>query len=408
MDIQINLERLKKDILDLAKIGQNPDGSISRPSLSAADMDAREWLKKRIKDAGLSLREDGAGNIFGRKEGQGKTVMSGSHIDTVVNGGKFDGAAGVLSALECLRCIREENLSHSKPLELASFTDEEGNLVGDFLGSRAFTGTLNRENLEKGITSFGSPLSEILGCTTFTIDSIMNAAAERPQIEAFVELHIEQGPVLEMEAKTVGIVNKILGKQDWLCSFAGHANHAGATPIELRQDAFLGLADFSLKTTHLVASQYEGCYVTTGKVYIHPGTFSTVPGRADFTLDFRGPDQKILDQLKQSILNLAGDIASTRGLQFSHKVIDETQPVSIAPRLVNMIEEECRLLDYSSMQMPSGPGHDGQILSSVADAAVIFIPCEDGISHAPEENIRWEDLEKGANLLLRILLKLAE
>lgn len=407
MDTKINLDRLKSDILGLSEIGKDPNGGVSRPSFSKADLEAREWLKDKISRSGLLLKEDGAGNIFGRLEGKGKTIMAGSHIDSVLNGGKFDGPAGVLSALECLRRIQEEKVNIKKPLEVAAFTDEEGNLVGDYLGSRAFIGALERETLEQELTQFGPPLPEILPNTGFTIDSIMEAHKERPEIEAFLELHIEQGPVLETEEKTIGIVDTIAGKNYWLCTFIGRASHAGTTPFELRQDAFLGLADFALKATHYVATNHYGSMLTIGKAHLHPGGFTIVPGRADFTLDFRSTSKETLEDIKKTLLAMVDDITSTRGLQFSSKVVDATDPVNIPSRLTNILEEECTNLDYSYMILPSGAGHDSQILASVTDAAMIFIPCEDGISHSFQENIKWEDLEKGANLLLHTIIKLA-
>mgnify|MGYP000313859531 CR=1 FL=1 len=413
MDININLERLKSELMELGQIGRDPNGGISRPSFSKADLKAREWLKSRIKNAGLKVREDGAGNIFGRlefeenAESKSKTIMAGSHIDTVLNGGEFDGSLGVLSALECLRRIREEGLRLTKPLEVASFTDEEGNLVGDFLGSRAFIGCLNCELLEKGITQFGAPLTEILKGTDFSLDSIMNAHKERPEIEAFLELHIEQGPVLELEEKNIGIVDKIAGKNYWMCAFAGEAGHAGTTPIEFRHDAFLGLADFSLKGTHFAATKHYGSMLTIGKVHLYPGAFSIIPGRVEFTLDFRSASPNSLNDMETTLPKVANDIASTRGLQFNFKAIDKTVPVEIPRRLLNMLESECKKLNYPYMFMPSGAGHDAQILSEVTDSALIFIPSIDGISHSPEEKVNWEDVERGGNLLLHSILSLA-
>ncbi|MFB0565981.1 MAG: Zn-dependent hydrolase [Candidatus Aminicenantaceae bacterium] len=407
MDIRINLERLKADIEALSQIGRDPNEGITRPSYSKADLEAQEWLRKKIKEAGLALRQDGAGNIFGRLEGAGKTVMAGSHIDTVVNGGMFDGSIGVLSALECLRRIKEEGLNVSKPLELASFTDEEGNLVGDFLGSRAFIGSLDRETLEKGVTQFGFPFMEILKGTEFTIDSIMEAKNQRPDIEAFLEIHIEQGPVLETEDKPIGIVNCIAGKHYRWCSFLGKASHAGTTPLEIRQDAFLGLADFALKSTQHVATQHYGSMITIGKIQVRPGAFSIVPAQADFSFEYRSTSKETLQELEKSLFAIAEDIASTRGLQFNSKVIDKTEPVVITPRIINTLKEECQNLGYTYMDLPSGAGHDAQILADVADVGMIFIPCVDGISHSPQEMINWEDLEKGANLLLHAILRLA-
>ncbi|MFQ5722295.1 MAG: Zn-dependent hydrolase, partial [Candidatus Aminicenantales bacterium] len=380
---------------------------LSRPSFSQADLEARQWLKNKIKQAGLFLRQDGAGNIFGRLGGEGKVVMAGSHLDTVINGGPFDGSVGVISALECLRRIKEEGLNLAKPLEVTSFSDEEGNLVGDFLGSRAFVGSLEKEKLEKSLTQFGTTLVDILARTEFTIETILQAHRQRPDIEAFIELHIEQGTVLESEDKTIGIVEKIAGKQYRWCSFEGKASHAGTTPFELRHDAFLGLADFALKTTQYVATNYYGSLLTIGKVAVSPGSFSIVPARADFSLDFRSTSSQILIELEKYTQALAQDIASTRGLKFNSLLQDKTEPVTTSKQLTSIISEECQKLGYSFLRLSSGAGHDAQILATVTDSAMIFIPCVDGLSHSPQENINWDDLEKGANLLLQVLIRLA-
>jgi len=407
MDTRIHIDRLKKDIIELSQIGHEEANGVSRPSFSKSDFEAREWLKDRFQSAGLNVRQDGAGNIFGRFEGNGKTVMAGSHIDSVINGGIFDGPAGVLSALECLRQIKEENIPVTKPLEVASFTDEEGNLVGDFLGSRAFIGRLDRKILEEGITQFGLPFSEILKGTEFTIDSIMNAHETRPELEAFLEIHLEQGPVLEAEDITIGIVDRIAGKNHWLCSFLGKASHAGTTPFELRHDAFVGLSDFALKATQHVATHHYGSMVTIGKVIVSPGAFSIVPGRADFSLDFRSTSKDTLEAMVKSLLEMAKEVAATRGLEFSYKIIDTTEPTPVADKITDLLSKECGKLGYSNMTLPSGAGHDAQIIAGVTDSGMIFIPCEDGISHSPEENIKWEDLEKATNLLLQALVSLA-
>lgn len=407
MDFRIDIERLKKDILELGAIGRTEGGGISRPSFSKADLEARAWLKDRILAAGLAYRVDGAGNIFGRLGDREPCVMAGSHIDSVINGGMFDGPAGVLPALECLRRIKEEGLPLARALEVAAFTDEEGNLVGDFLGSRAFTGTLQREILEEGVTQFGVPLEEILKNTDFTIESILSAAEDRPEIDAFLELHIEQGQTLETEGKSLGIVDRIAGKNHWACRFTGEPGHSGTVPLELRRDAFLGLADFALKATQYVATHHYGSLVTVGKARLHPGAFSIVAGAAEFSLDFRSTSPDAMEQIRHALLEMAENTAATRGLIFSSHLVDATPPEETSTRLQALLQGTCDRLGYSWMSMPSGAGHDAQILTAVCDSALIFIPCQDGISHAPEESIRWEDLEKGSNLLLHALAELA-
>jgi N-carbamoyl-L-amino-acid hydrolase len=407
MDIKINFERLKDDIEALAQFGRDPRGGITRPSFSQADREARLWLKDKISEAGLIFRQDGAGNLFGRLGEEGRAVLVGSHIDTVINGGKFDGSVGVLAGLECLRQIKEEGWCLSKPLEVVSFTDEEGNLVGDFLGSRAFAGLLNKEEIEKGMTSFGRPLKDILAGTEFTLESILRAHEERPEVEVFLELHVEQGAVLDTEDIPIGIVERIAGKNYRWCSFLGKVDHGGTTPLELRHDAFLATADFALKGTQHVATKHYGNMITFGKVNVHPGSFSAVPGEVDFSLDFRSSSPVTLKALENELLTLAEDIASTRGLAFYSRIVDKTEPVTISPRILRILKEECQKLNYPFFTMTSGAGHDAQIISAVAEAGMIFIPCIDGISHSPEEMIRWEDLEKGANLLLHAILRLA-
>ncbi|MGZ5452788.1 MAG: allantoate amidohydrolase [Candidatus Aminicenantales bacterium] len=407
MDIRIDNERLKRDLEELGRIDRDDHGGVSRPSFSAADLEARGWLEKKIEEAGLCYRQDGAGNQFGRLECAGKTIMAGSHIDTVPQGGMFDGAAGVLAALEAARRIVEEKAPLTKALEIASFTDEEGNLVGDFLGSRAFMGLVDESAVRNGRTSFGVLFSDILERTGFTAEGILGAHKDRPELEAYVELHIEQGPVLEDEGVPIGIVERIAGKHYRQCAYVGESGHSGTTPLELRHDAFLGLADFALRATQLVATKYYGSMLTVGKAALHPGSFSVIPGRADFTLEFRSSSPEAMAAIEKDVFALAEDIAATRGLTFISKLVDQTAPVTVAPRIVSLIAEECRSLGYPSMKMTSGAGHDAQIIAGACDSGMIFIPSPDGISHSPAERVDWGDLEKGANVLLRTLLRLA-
>lgn len=401
------MARLRRDLEELGRIGRDERGGVSRPSFSPADFEARAWLKARIEQAGLCYREDGAGNQFGRIECGGPTVMAGSHIDTVPNGGMFDGSVGVLAALEAARRIIEEKVPLRKALEVASFTDEEGNLVGDFLGSRAFLGLLNEDEVRKGRTSFGRPFAEVLARTPYTTDSILAAHASRPELDAYLELHIEQGPVLEDEGIPVGIVERIAGKHYRQCAFIGESGHAGTTPLELRRDAFLGLADFALRATQLVATKHYGSMLTIGRAALQPGSFSVIPGRADFTLEFRSASADDLAAIEREVFALAEDIASTRGLSFISRVVDKTTPVEIPPRILGVLEEECRALGAPFLRMTSGAGHDAQILAGACDVGMIFVPSPDGLSHSPAERVDWEALEKGANLLLRALLRLA-
>lgn len=407
MKLSVNIQRLKKNLEELGSIGRDPRGGVSRPSFSKADLEARAWLKSKIEAAGLATRVDGAGNIFGQWGGGGPLVMAGSHIDTVLNGGRFDGAAGVLAALEAIQRVCEEGYRLAKPLAVAAFTDEEGSLVGDFLGSRAFVGALDRDLLEKGTTSFGLPLAEVLKKTDYSIASILSAQADAPPLEAYLELHIEQGPTLDEEGIPIGIVDAIAGKQYRWCSFIGEAGHAGTVPLELRRDAFLGLADFALRATQHVATRHYGSFVTIGKAHVHPGVFSIVPGRADFSFEFRSRSPETLAALETELFALAEEVAAARGLEFGSRVIDATSPVTVPEPLLVRLRAACADRGYEYRTLTSGAGHDAQILAAKTPTAMIFVPSPDGISHAPEESIRGEDLEKGANLLLDVMIDLA-
>ncbi len=414
-ELRVDLGRLRADVEALGRIGRDPRGGLSRPSFSPADLEARAWLKNKIKEAGLVYRCDGAGNIFGRLGEGSRVVLVGSHIDTVVNGGMFDGAAGVLAGLECLRRVRETGRRPAKPLELVAFTDEEGNLVGDFLGSRSFAGRLLEDAAERGLsaevetalTGDGRPLRDALAAAGFSWESAVDAKRERPQVDAYLELHIEQGPRLEAAGVPIGIVDRIAGKSYRWCSYVGRAEHGGTTPLERRRDAFLAAAEFALRGTELVASRHPRGLMTIGRVSVSPGSFSVVPGQVDFSLDIRSESAVTLREMSRDLLALAEDVAAARGLSFGSRLADETEPVAPPERLVRLLEEECRALGYAHMRLGSGAGHDAQIVSSVADSAMIFIPCAGGISHAPQETINWGDLEKGANLLLQALIRLA-
>jgi len=381
---------------------------VTRPSFSPADLEARAWLKKKILESGLIFRCDGAGNIFGGIGGAGKPVMAGSHIDTVPGGGMFDGSTGVLAALECLRTIKERRIPHARPLELAAFTDEEGNLVGDFLGSRAFVGLLDRELLEKGTTPSGRLFKDLLEGTEFTVEGFLEAHKTAPELEAYLELHIEQGPVLDARGVPIGIVSSIAGKRYRWCSFLGKAGHSGTTPFEERRDTFLGLAEFALESSRLIAAHYPGAKANIGQIRVTPGAFSVVPGRVDFSFEFRSQSAETLEALENEMSALANDIAVRRALSFSSRIVDRTTPLAVSPRLTGLLEAEAAALGYPSILLPSGAGHDAQILGEKSDAAMIFIPSPGGLSHSPQESVRWEDLEKGANLLLHALVRLAE
>jgi len=408
--LRIDEKRFRADFEALNQFGKTSEGGVNRPALSLAHLAARRWFREQIEQAGLQFQMDAAGNhsafLACGPEGA-PSLLIGSHLDSVPNGGRFDGALGVLAGLQVLRSIQQAGLRLPVNLELFDFTDEEGSLAGDFLGSRAFTGTLDRDLLEGALAAPESTLAKALGGAGLSLKSILGAAAEALPVEAFLELHVEQGPILDDEGVPVGLVDVISGKRYLWCSFQGEAGHAGTVPLEIRRDAFLGLADFALRATRHVATRHYGSFVTIGKARIHPGAFSIIPGRADFSLDFRSRSPKTLAALETELRDLAGEIAATRGLRFASRLMDATDPVIVPERLRIVLERACSARGYAHLDLASGAGHDAQILAAAAPTAMIFIPSPDGISHAPEESVRWDDLEKGANILLDALALLA-
>ncbi len=289
--LRIDFERLQADVEALADIGRAADHGIYRMAFSPADMAARKWLRERIETAGLDFHQDGAANLHARLGWDGRTpsVMSGSHIDTVPKAGHLDGALGVLCALEALRVPQERGAALRRPLEAVAFSDEEGRF-GGMLGSQAMTGVLTPEHVLGARDADGIPLAEAMQAQGLNPMDVLRAARKPGSVHAFVELHIEQGPVLDRRGITIGVVEGIVGLQRWEVSLIGQTNHAGTTPMALRRDAFAGLAEFG-GALQRVLDELGGprSVATIGRVELLPGAANVVPGEARFTLEMRNP-----------------------------------------------------------------------------------------------------------------------
>jgi len=409
MVLQINQERLKSDIETLAKIGRDTDHGIYRMAFSPGDMAGREWFKQRIVEAGLELYEDGAANIYGRLawDGGKASVMTGSHLDTVPGAGHLDGALGVLSGLECLRRIKEENISLQRPLEVVSFSDEEGRF-GGMLGSQSITGRLTPESIHKAIDLKGVSLTEAMQSCGYDAMEALHARRQPDSIHAYVELHIEQGPILDQMGFSVGVVDAIAGLFKWDVSLIGTPNHAGTTPMHLRNDAFAGLAEFHTQIQRLLDENgSERSVATIGRVSLSPGAANVVPGRVDFSLEVRDTEQRVLDELQGACRRALSAIARRRNLMFEFKVLSEIAPVKCSSGLVDQIKNVADTLKIPSLRMASGAAHDAQMLAGMTRAAMVFVPSKDGRSHSAAEWTDLRDIEKGANVLLNTLLRLA-
>ncbi len=407
--LRINFERLQADVDALAGIGRHEDHGLYRMAFSDGDMAARAWLQERIEEGGLDCYVDGAANIHARLDWDGEraSVMTGSHMDTVPGAGHLDGALGVLVGLECLRCIRELGLPLRYPLESVAFTDEEGRFGGMF-GSQAISGQLTPDVIHNARDLDGIALSEAMARRGHNAMDALRARRAPESVHAFVELHIEQGPVLDRRGFSVGVVDAIAGLFKWNVSLIGEANHAGTTPMDMRNDAFQGLAEIGGEIPRILEENGGTRSVATiGRVELFPGAANVVPGRAMFTLEVRDTEVEVLAELADAFRRAISAIARRRDLMFEFEVLSEIESVKCDPGIVEVIHESTRALGVEPLQMPSGAAHDAQIMAAITRAGMIFVPSKAGRSHSPAEWSPWEDIETGANVALNTLYRLA-
>jgi N-carbamoyl-L-amino-acid hydrolase len=405
--VRINLRRLRQDLEALGEIGKTPEGGVWRSSFSEADMEARRWYLTRIEEAALTHRVDAAGNIYARLGDGSPVVIAGSHLDSVPNGGRFDGALGVMAAFECLRSIKDHGVHTKLPIEAVAFTDEEGRF-GGFIGSFAVIGTMTYEEILRRRDLRGMPLADAMRHVGLDPTKISEAQRLPTDIRAYLELHIEQGPILESIGVPIGVVQGIVaGSRTWI-TFGGRADHAGTTPMAMRKDAFLGAAEFGLRAREMVLTEGSGSTVgTVGVVDLKPGASNIVPETAFLTLDLRDISWDVLQRLLERVGVLAHEIADKWGLEVTIERMRISESAEMSPSIQVVIDEVARDLGHKTHWMNSGAGHDAQVMAKITDAGMIFVPSHQGRSHSPAEFTDWDQIENGANVLLNTLLRLA-
>ncbi len=410
--IAISGPRLQSRLVALARFGALPGGGVTRPAWSSPHEQARAWLLSEMRAAGLEAWVDPAGNIFGALGTRSfdparPAVLTGSHIDTVPEGGILDGALGVLAGLECLQTIREAGLSLRRPLAVAAWSDEEGR-YGSLFGSRAFCGALDAARIPEMAAVDGERLVDAMKRAGFDARRAPEAKAPVGSVAAYVELHIEQGPRLDEAGVPIGVVDAIVGVRRSRVVFLGQADHAGTTPMERRRDAFLAAADFALRVREHVVTRGSGRSVTNfGVVHVHPGASNIVPGRAELVHEMRDPDGEVLEQLAQECAALAERVARERGIAVEVRPMSATKPAPCSPRVQEAIEQVCGKLELGWRRLYSAAGHDAQNLALVTEAGMIFIPSRGGRSHRVDETSDPEAIARGADVLLNTLLALA-
>jgi N-carbamoyl-L-amino-acid hydrolase len=402
----VKITRLMDRLEELGRAGRRPDGSCCRLALTDEDKAGRDLVVSWMKELGLEIHVDRVGNVVGVRAGEEPLapVMTGSHIDTVATGGRFDGCLGVLAGLEVLKSLDEAGVRNRRPLAVAFFTNEEGaRFQPDMLGSLVYAGGMaTAEALEirdaDGLR-FGDELARI------GYAGPDEPGALRPH--AFVELHIEQGPILDLEGGALGVVKDLQGISWQEITFSGEPNHAGTTPMSLRHDAGYGAARLACFVRDLALNIGEPQVGTVGVLRFKPGLINVIPEQATLTVDLRNTDEARLREAEDHLEAFLHELGQQEGLGIVRRRLARFEPVAFDPAIVRVIEAAAAELGRTARPMTSGAGQDAQMLARICPTAMIFVPSIRGISHNPAERTSAEHVELGANVLLRTLLKLA-
>jgi hydantoinase/carbamoylase family amidase len=383
---------------EVARFGGSLDGGVTRVAWSEELFAAYAWVGDRMREIGLDVETDAAGNLFGRWEaGTGPAVLVGSHLDTVPSGGRFDGALGVVAAVHAVAKLKREGFQPRRPLWIVAFMDEEGTRFNAALfGSRAFTGE-DVSGLGDRVDARGMTLPEAMATAGHDLDRATEAARVE-DVGAYLELHIEQGPVLEAEGIELGIVTSIVGLRGYRVRLRGEANHAGTTPIALRRDAFAGAARIALDLRDAARAR-DNATANVGKIRVEPGGANVVPGFADFTIDVRASTAQCIHDLEHFVEETVARVAAEERLAAELEQTFALEPLELDPQLVDAFERAALAEGASAARMPSGAGHDAMLLGRHVPAAMLFVPSRGGISHSPEEFSSPDDVELGMRVL---------
>lgn len=409
--IRINAKRLEAMIHELGQYGLNENGGLDRTTFTKPELAARDWLKKKLKNLHLAIKVDPAANIWAKRNGKNynlPAISFGSHIDTVPNGGKYDGALGVLIALEIMNSLEENRIETRHPLELVSFSAEEPNPFGlSTFGSRAVTNKLKKEHIKNVKNHEGKLLKDALISAGGNFNSFEETVRSPNEFSAFLEVHIEQGKRLINRSIPVGIVTAITGIYREEISVFGQANHAGTTLMEDRKDALAAASEIVLALEE-TSKQHPSNEVvgTIGKLEVLPSAPNIIPEEVKLTLEIRGKtDEEIKEVLTELDIHLQ-KICMKRSIQLKRDVVLNQKPAYMDQTIINIIEHQSDLLGYPSYLLGSMAGHDATHMASITKTGMIFVPSIDGKSHCPDEESRIEDIEKVANVLLHTILKL--
>lgn len=403
-NIQVNKERLWDSLMEMAQIGGTEKGGCARLALTDLDRQGRDLFVRWCREAGCTITVDRMGNIFARRAGRNNDlppVVCGSHLDTQPTGGKFDGVFGVLAGLEVVRTLNDHGYETDAPIEVSVWTNEEGSRFAPaMVASGVFAGVFTEEYGLSRADLDGRTMGEELDRIGYKGDL---AVGGRP-FKAFFETHIEQGPILEAEKKTIGIVQGIQGIRWFECTVTGVESHAGTTPMNRRKDAMLGVSRLVDRINKIALGHAPFAVSTVGLVKVSPNSRNVIPGSVFFSVDLRHPDDETLLAMKAELEAATDEVCNELGLTHDLHEIWYNPPAPFDADCIASVRQAAEEAGYSHMDIVSGAGHDAGYLCKVAPTAMVFVPCEDGISHNEVENATPEDLAAGCNVLMRAML----
>lgn len=400
-NIRINSGRLTSRLAGLANVGS------TRLAFTAQDRQGRDFVMAMVSEAGLQAHIDPAANIIVRHDGKTKApaISCGSHIDTVPDGGSYDGILGCLAGIECLQTIQEAQIETKHPFEVIIFSNEEGQSFSGLTGSRAMVGLLDIDELQEQDKE-GRTLADALWSFGGNPEALSQAVRTSQEICAYIELHVEQGGILEKSEKSIGVVEGIVGIQYLEVTFTGIPNHAGTTPMDLRRDALVAASQFVFTVDRTIRTK-EFCRVgTVGSMHITPNSRNIIPSEVTMTVDLRDPKMEAIDRTIDYLHQQAKEICLNPLTGLNFKVIEQIQPATADLKLISLIEAVSKDLGLSKQKMPSGAGHDAQMMARIAPMGMIFVPSEGGVSHSNNEFTSQTDCANGANVLLHSMLEL--
>jgi len=405
INLTVNSKRIESRIFELAKFGVDEKGRGYRVAYTKGDIEGRAWFMELMKKAGLNPTIDAAGNIIGKRDGKNpslKPIAFGSHIDMVPDGGNYDGTLGSIAALELIEIFNENNIVTEHPLEVIIFGNEEGGTIG----SKAMVGDITTDGLKQKSQS-GLTMWEGIKAIGGNPENIQSCIRKKGDIHAWVELHIEQGGILEREKIQIGVVEGIVGIVHWEVTVEGFANHAGATPMNMRQDALLAASKFIISVNEVINSVKGSQVGTVGKIAVQPGAYNVIPGKVQLGLEIRDLTASKIETLFKEIEKRAATIASSSKttIKFERQA-NESKPALTDKKLQQIINTSAKTLGFTTKFMQSGAGHDSQHIAAIAPSAMIFIPSIGGISHSPKEFSTATDMANGANVLIQTILQL--